>query len=341
MNRTTVLLLFGGESPEHEVSIASARNVYAALDDEKYDVRLGFIDKHGKWWLLPSLDGEVTSHGHPQLVPVLGSRQFMTLPESTFLRPDVLLPVMHGEGGEDGTVQGLARLMHIPIVGCGVLASAVAMDKIMSKHLFQEAGIPVVPFAEYRAHDPIPPFRQLVTNLGSPFFVKPATLGSSVGVSKVHSEEEYHKALETALGFSSKVLIEQGIIGQELEVAALGSTADVEVSNVGEVKPDREFYSYESKYDPQSTSQLVIPADIPPTVAEDIRIYAKKAFQVLECSGLSRVDFFYSSDGTIYVNEVNTFPGFTNISMYPKLWQERGVHYPALIERLIQIALDK
>lgn len=341
MQPTTVLLVFGGESAEHDVSVASARNVFAALDDTKYTIHLCYIDKSGRWWSLSTLDGEIHTTGLPQLVPVLGTAQLVTLPESKTIHPDVILAILHGPNGEDGTVQGLAKLLHVPIVGCDVTASAVCMDKILTKRLLSQADLPIVPYQIHTKGHENPDFNKLTMSLGSPLFVKPANLGSSVGISKVYNEDELHKALETAHQYDPKALIEPSISGRELEIAVLGHNENPEVSGVGEIKPQGDFYSYESKYDPTSTSEIIIPAELDEQTAERIRDYAGKAYQTLGCDGLTRVDFFLSDDGTIYINELNTIPGFTNISMYAKLWRERGLNYPQLVERLIALALDK
>jgi D-alanine-D-alanine ligase len=341
MQRTAVLLLFGGESSEHEVSISSVRNIYAAIDDTKFDVQLGYIDRQGKWWLVDRLSQDIETHGAPQLVPVLGAGSFVTLPSSRVVKPDVILPVLHGKNGEDGSVQGLAQLLHIPIVGCDMTASAICMDKLATKEILMTAGIHVAPYEAHYKGGKTPDFNHLSMRLGSPMFVKPARAGSSVGVSKVYSEEELIRALETAHEHDDMVLIERGISGRELEVAVLGNPPNHEASGVGEVKPSDDFYSYDAKYAATSTSEIVIPAEIDPDETERIRKTAEKTYALLGCRGLSRVDFFLADDGTLYVNEVNTLPGFTNISMYPKLWRERGVSYSQLIERLVLLALEK
>ena len=339
MQRTTVLLLFGGESAEHEVSIASARNVFAALDDEKFDVKLGFIDKTGKWWLLPSLEQVISTHGHPQLVPVLGTGQLTTLPETITLNPDVILPILHGPNGEDGTIQGLARLLHVPIVGNDVAASAICMDKDFTKQLLQKAGLPVVDGKVLFAYNQHPSYEEAKRELGEVLFIKPANLGSSVGVYKVKNQEEWEDALAGAFLHDEKVLAERAVKARELEVAVLGAKNNVEVSGVGEIKPDAEFYSYEAKYDSSSQSKLLIPAEINEELSEKVRNYAKRAFQAVGGSGMARIDFFLEGEDRIYINEINTIPGFTNISMYPKLWRAKGLNYPDLIEKLIKIVL--
>lgn len=341
MKRTTVLLLFGGESSEHEVSISSARNVFAALDDLKYDVNLCYIDRSGSWWLMDDISGSIDVSGLDRLVPLLGVGELMTVPGGIKIKPDVILPILHGANGEDGTVQGLARLTHIPIVGCKLTSSAIAMDKIITKQLLEYNGIKTVPYVIHSAGDLMPSFAELSHNLGSTLFVKPANGGSSVGISKVSSGEELITAIKDAYNHDDKILIEKAITARELEVAALGSGSSLQISGVGEICPDRDFYSYESKYNPYSSTKLVIPADIPSDLLKEIRDTSKRVYKVIGCKGLARIDFFLSDDGILYLNEINTLPGFTNISMYPKLWQHEGISYGHLIDILIADALEK
>lgn len=339
MQRIKLLMLFGGESAEHEVSISSARNVYAALDDQKYEVFLGYISKDGRWWLVESIDG--IGGENPELIPVMGAKEFTVEPGGRRVDPDVILPILHGPNGEDGSVQGLAQLLHIPIVGCGVIGSAVCMDKDVAKRLLRYADIPVADWVTYRKGEELPDFAHLTLELGNPLFVKPANMGSSVGVSKVTDKQSFEEAMEQALQHDHKIIIEQGISGRELECAVLGNDKP-EASGVGEIKADREFYSYESKYDPESTTDVVVPAEnLDEEMVERIRELAVKAYTLLECRGFARADVFLADDGTVFVNELNTLPGFTNISMYPKLWRERGLHYPTLIDRLITLALEE
>lgn len=341
MNRPTVLLLFGGESSEHDVSISSARNVYAAIDDAHFEVILGYIDRQGKWWLLDKLAGEISTHGAPQLAPVLGSGSFVTFPSSRVVKPDVILPILHGPNGEDGTVQGLAQLLHIPIVGCDMIASSICMDKCATKEILRANDIKVVPYEKHHISQPLPDFNKLSMTLGSPLFVKPARAGSSVGVSKVYSEEELVKALDDAHTHGDTVLIETGVVAREIEVAVLGNPPHHQASIAGEIKPEGDFYSYDSKYGAGSQSEIIIPAPLEPGTMRAIREMAARAYELLGCQGLSRVDFFLTDDDTIYLNEVNTLPGFTNISMYAKLWREEGISYSELIERLIMLALGQ
>lgn len=339
MDRTTVLLLFGGESSEHEVSISSARNVYAAIDNTKFDVILGYIDRNGKWWLLDRFNSEINTHGAPQLAPVLGSGSFVSFPSSRIVKPDVILPILHGKNGEDGTVQGLARLLHIPVVGCDMTSSVLCMDKVATKEILLAHEITIAAYETHYAHDVIPDFNHLSMKLGCPMFVKPARAGSSVGVSKVYSEEELIDALKLAHKHDTVAIIEQGIQGRELEVAVLGNSPKHIVSGVGEVITGDEFYSYDAKYAPGSQSKVVTPADVDAHIALRISQLAADVYAIFGCSGLARVDFFLADDGTVYVNEINTLPGFTNISMYPKLWRNEGISYSQLIEHLITLAI--
>lgn len=339
MQRPTVLLLFGGESSEHEVSISSARNVYAALDDTKFDVVLCFIDKQGKWHLLNDFGMAISTHDAPQLVPALGSACFMTVPASHMIQPDVILPILHGKNGEDGSVQGLAQLLHIPIVGCDMTASAICMDKLATKQILEANGIAGVDFVVHHEGEIKPSFDSLSEKLGQKLFVKPTRAGSSVGVSKVTNEDELATALDVAHKHDAVVLIERGVDGREIEVAVLGNPPEHKASRPGEIKAEGEFYSYDSKYSSTSGSTVIIPAEMNETIEQRIRDLALQAYSLLGCRGLARVDFYLLDDGTIYLGEVNTIPGFTNISMYPKLWRQAGLGYPELIERLISDAL--
>lgn len=341
MDRPTVLLLFGGESPEHDVSISSARNVYAAIDNAKFNVVLGYIDRQGKWWQLDRMGEDVASHGAPQLAPVLGSGSFVTFPSSRVVKPDVIFPILHGKNGEDGSVQGLAQLLHIPIVGCDMTASSIAMDKVATKEILMTNGIKVVPYVAHRIGEPDPDFNHLSMKLGSPMFVKPSRAGSSFGVTKVYSEDELASALAAAHKYDDVALIERGISGRELEVSVLGNPPAHQMSGVCEVRTTEGFYDYEAKYASTSTTEFDIPANLPDDVTEKVRTLAGRAYAVLGCKGLARADFFLTDDGTIYVNELNTIPGFTNLSVYPKLWREAGVPYSKLIERLIYLALGR
>ena len=338
MTRQTVLLLFGGESSEHDVSISSARNVYAAMDGDKYNVLICYIDRHGKWWLLPRWTDELSEHGGSQLLAAPGTKSFMTIPGNNIIHPDVILPILHGKNGEDGTVQGLASLLHIPIVGCDTTASAVCMDKILTKQILEANGIKTAAYFVHRRGSVLPKYDEVVEQLGDMLFVKPSRSGSSVGVTKVHNKSEFIPAIHKALEHDDRVLIERAVSGRELETAVMGNPPHHTVSGIGEIVVGAEFYDYDDKYSADSMSQVLTNVDLDPAVAEAIRGISAKAYEVLGCKGLARVD--YLLEGKVpYLLEVNTLPGFTNISMYPKLWRAAGMHYPELIEALIDNAV--
>ena len=338
MTRQTVLLLFGGESTEHDVSVTSARNVYAACDNEKYDIKLCYIDKSGHWWLLDSWTENPVNHRDGQLFAALGAGGFMVIPSGATLHVDVILPILHGKNGEDGTVQGLAQLLHIPIVGCDVTASATAMDKTLTKQVLEANGIKTVEYEVYNKGSDLPQYTDLANRFKSGhMFVKPARSGSSVGVRKVHDESEFMPAIENALQYDSRILIERAIVGRELETAVLGNPPSHIVSGIGEVIPGAEFYDYDDKYAADSKSQVKLDAELDPELTARIRDTSKRAYALLGCTGLARIDYLLEGD-TFYVIEVNTLPGFTNISMYPKLWRESGIRYAELIDKLIESA---
>ncbi len=344
-------ILFGGKSAEHEISILSAKNVLDALDRTKYQAVLIHIDKKGAWHVLnerslseaiqsgtslPEKTGHSTVVLGPQsegtLVPVENKEHFAQL--------DVVFPILHGPFGEDGTVQGLLKLANVPFVGAGVLGSAVGMDKDVMKRLLREAGIPIGKYLCLHKHDPEPPFERITSELGIPCFIKPANLGSSVGISKVENESEYKEALRLAFSFDRKVIIEAFIAGREIECAVLGNEDPI-ASIPGEVISHHNFYSYEAKYLDDKASRTEIPAKLSPEQTERVQNLAIKTFKTLCCEGLGRVDCFLTADDRLLVNEINTLPGFTEISMYPKMWAYSGISYPELIDRLIQLSIER
>ncbi len=336
MTKKRVLLVYGGKSSEHDVSLMSARNVYAALDENKYDVTLCLIDREGRWWLQDIVDD--THSGQPQILPVLGQKQFVTLPDHHIIKPDVVLPVLHGQNGEDGTVQGLCQLLGLSYVGPSLLGAAVTMDKDMTKRLLEHADIPVVPWRTWRIKDYKPTFDMISDELGTTdMFVKPASAGSSVGVSHITSADSWEKVLDMASQHSEVVLIEKTIQGREIELAVIGGD-EIRVSGAGEIKSGEDFYDYDDKYSAASTAKVQIPADISEKMLGQLQAYAKKTFEITECQGMARIDFLVE-DETIYLNEINSIPGFTNISMYPKLWQHEGVRFPQLVDQLIELSL--
>ncbi|MDR1588118.1 MAG: D-alanine--D-alanine ligase [Treponema sp.] len=357
MGKIRVGILFGGKSAEHEVSLQSARNVYDAIDRSKYEPVLIGIDKTGRWllndagrFLLNSEDPKNISlnpGGEPvALVPRSGGALSGLGAFREAGRVDVVFPILHGPFGEDGTVQGLLKLADIPFVGSSVLGSAAGMDKDMMKRLLRDSGIPIGKFLVLRSHEAAPSFSGVKETLGLPLFVKPANMGSSIGISKAHNEDEFYRAVAEAFQYDNKIILEEFIRGRELECAVLGNEAPA-ASVPGEIISSHEFYSYDAKYLDENGAALVIPADIDGMTKKQIQELAVKTFQVLNCEGLSRVDFFLrdgkdgAGEGRVIVNEINTMPGFTRISMYPKLWEASGVGYTELISRLIELAIDR
>jgi D-alanine-D-alanine ligase len=374
-------LIFGGRSGEHDVSLASAQSVMANLDKEKYEVVPIGITQQGTWLLgtEPTKLIEVRQRGDSEEVvqseearrpqgaspPSTGTKGLsvpvpVTLTGDPTLRRlvplhsdeslgenaaiDVIFPVLHGTYGEDGTLQGLLEMANVPYVGCGVLGAALGMDKEKMKMIFQAAGLPVCDYLVYRRgeweREPESILDAIEQRLGYPNFVKPANLGSSVGINKAHDRTELAQAINVAAEYDRKIVIEKGLNCRELECAVLGNDEPI-ASVVGEVIASNEFYDYDAKY-LDNKSQTIIPADLPRETAEEIRRQAVKAFLALDLSGLARVDFFLErATGQVYINEVNTMPGFTQISMYPKLWEASGIPYKELLDRLIELGIER
>lgn len=354
MNKIRVGVVFGGKSAEHEVSLQSAKNIVDAIDKEKFDVILLGIDKQGEWHI-NDVSNYLINAENPALIALnRSSRNVALIPGQTqhqlietdrasapLSQIDVIFPIVHGTLGEDGSLQGLLRMANIPFVGSSVLGSAVSMDKDVTKRLLRDAGLLVAPFvtltrANRQRHD----FAGVTAKLGLPLFVKPANQGSSVGVSKVRNAEEYQRAVELAFSYDHKVLVESAIVGREIECAVLGNDRP-QASLCGEIVLHDEFYSYDTKYINEDGAAVAIPAPLSPETHERIRAVALQAFQALDCQGMARVDVFLTPQDEVIVNEVNTLPGFTNISMYPKLWEASGIGYTALITRLLELALER
>jgi D-alanine-D-alanine ligase len=351
--RLRIGVLFGGRSGEHEVSLASAASVIRGLDPNKYEAIPIGITKEGHWLIgagaqkmLPEVlrgGQRVMMTADPtdaSLVPLDGSGRSGGVGQ----RLDVVFPVMHGTFGEDGTIQGLLDLAGLPFVGAGVLGSAIGMDKDVAKRLLQVAKIPVVPWITVHRHEwergPKEIQKAIEKKFKYPVFVKPATLGSSVGMTKVHSRAELAQALNLASEFALKILVEKAMVAREIEVSVLGNS-DPKASIPGEIVPHREFYDYAAKYLEEGT-QLLIPAKLKPAQVKKVQALAVAAFRALELSGMARVDFFLEKrGGHLFLNEVNTIPGFTSISMYPKLWEASGIPFRQLIDRLIELALEQ
>ncbi len=348
-----VAIIFGGKSAEHEISIISAKNVIDAIDKEKYEpVPIG-IDKDGSWYLNeqskfilessnPKLAKINKADEKVALVPIDNSNELMSITSNENKgKIDVAFPILHGTYGEDGSIQGLLRMANIPYVGADVLGSAVGMDKDVLKRLLHDAKIPIPKFEVFdKTSIKNASFEKLTEKLGSSMFIKPANLGSSVGISKASTEEEFKKAVDVAFNFDKKILCEESVKGREIECSVLGNEEPI-ASLPGEIIVNSEFYSYETKYLNGDAATLEIPAKLPEDIIKKIQEYAVKAFKVLCCQGMARVDFFLRGDTEILVNEINTIPGFTKISMYPKLWEASGIPYTELIDRLIQLAIER
>lgn len=349
-----VALLFGGESAEHAVSLESGKNVADALDRNKYEVHLIGIDKKGVMRSVPSIDIlRKTDVAKPIDVEAVGQEVFIVPgPKKTaeilelqsgkrLGTIDAVFPILHGPYGEDGTMQGYLRLLGLPYVGPGVLGSAVGMDKDVTKRLLAQAGLPIPKFVALKRHETkTHDFEMLKRELGLPFFLKPANMGSSVGVHKINDAAKFETAIKDAFQYDTKVMVEEFIQGREIECAVLGNK-DLVASVPGEVMPQHEFYSYEAKYLDENGARLAIPAELTASQVEQVKAMALKVFRTLECEGLSRVDFFLKKDGTLLVNEINTIPGFTKISMYPKMMGATGVGYSDLIDKLITLAMER
>ena len=386
MDKKTVAILFGGKSAEHEVSLQSAKNIFDALDREKYRVVLIGIDKSGQWllqeeaqFLLNAQDPQhiklspaanpvtlIPQRGLAAASPGARASSSSAAPSPSGSAPpaasdtslagsaapghaasgppllpiDVVFPILHGPFGEDGTVQGLLKLADLPFVGSDVLGSAVGMDKDAMKRLLRDAGIPIAKFIVLHSHEKAPDFAEIARELGLPLFLKPANMGSSVGVSKINTEAEYREGIAAAYQYDRKIIIEEYIQGREIECSVLGNE-EPRASLPGEVIPTHDFYSYSAKYLDEAGAVLEIPAKLPESTVREVQALAIKAFECLCCEGLARVDFFLKPNGEILVNEINTMPGFTRISMYPKLWGVSGIGYSELLDELIELAIRR
>ena len=346
--KTKLGLLYGGKSAEHQVSLRTALAVIRALDHQKFDIHPIYISEKGEWIKGPQLDGPVDdikalkfSEADALEAPTLSASLFQTNDGKESF--DVIFPLLHGPNGEDGTVQGFLELLNLPYVGNGVLASSAGMDKVIMKNIFAQAGLAQVKYVSFIKSEwtqvQQSAYEKVEKELGYPCFVKPANLGSSVGISKCSNRAELEIAFQEAFQFDRKVIIEEGVIAREVELAVLGNDHP-ECSVAGEIVPKKDFYDYKAKYEDGDTA-LIIPAQITKEEYSNLNEMAIKAFKALDCSGLVRADFFLTKDGKAYINEVNTMPGFTPISMFPLLWSESGLEYPKLIERLVQLAIER
>lgn len=346
--KTKIGLLYGGKSAEHKVSLQTAFAVINALDFEKFEIYPIYITTQGHWVKGAQLKAptetvkELELNRENEISPVtLAPTLFQA--EQKDMALDVIFPLLHGPNGEDGTVQGLLELLNLPYVGNGVLASAAGMDKIIMKNIFAQAGLAQVNYVAFirseweKAKEES--YQKVEMELGYPCFVKPANLGSSVGISKCKDRPELEAAFEEAFQFDRKIIIEEGVTAREVEIGVLGND-EPQCSVAGEIVPKKDFYDYKAKYEDESTA-LIIPADLKEEEYAQIKDIAIKAFKALDCSGLVRADFFLTKDGKALINEVNTMPGFTPYSMFPLLWKEAGLEYSALIERLVELAKER
>jgi D-alanine-D-alanine ligase len=338
MGKLRVGVLYGGRSVEHDVSLLSAKNILQNIDAEKYDVYLLAIDKEGKWYLCNDINRPISDGAALSVKLDANDAIFFTANEQ--LKLDVIFPILHGTDGEDGSVQGLLQTLNIGCVGSGVLGSAASMDKLLAKRVLQSAGLPVAKFRAFKDHQREKiKFGEIVDHLGLPFIVKPAKLGSSVGVSKISIEDNFSEALDYAFKYDDSILIEEFIDGREVECAILGNQNPM-ASVAGEVILSKkyDFYSFTAKYEDPEAAKITIPADMPGSVHKLIKELCLEAYDLLNCHELARIDLFVKADGAVFINEINTLPGFTNISMYPSLIQHEGIGYQELISKLIEMA---
>lgn len=351
MSKLTICLLCGGQSTEHEVSLLSAKNVLAAISREHYDVLVVGIEKDGTWRYFAD-EKFIVNADDPRMVAIAQGGEVVfackadgksVLARRNGGRPmpfDVIFPVLHGANGEDGAVQGLAQLLDCPCVGCGMLASAICMDKDVAKRLLEYHGIKTAPWKVAMKGSTVD-CEAIVNEFGLPLFVKPANAGSSVGVVKVRTMDDFLPALKEAWKFDKKVLIEKAMVGREIECAVLGNGTKTFCAVPGEIVPNVEFYSYDAKYTMDDGAELKAPAELDDETRERIQSIAQDAYICLGCSGMARVDFFLLKDGSIVLNEINTIPGFTQISMYPRLMGLSGIGYSELVDKLVKLALEK
>ncbi|MFC3927482.1 D-alanine--D-alanine ligase [Streptococcus caprae] len=339
MSKQTIILLYGGRSAEREVSVLTAESVMRAVNYDQFVVKTYFITQAGdfiqtqEFTSTPGQDEKLMTNN-----TVDASRQIK--PSDIYEAGAVVFPVLHGPMGEDGSIQGFLETLRLPYVGTNVLSSSAAMDKIVTKHILSSVGVPQVAYTVYvEGGDLEATIAETMANLTFPIFVKPANMGSSVGISKAENEAELRAAIDLALQYDSRILIEQGVVAREIEVGLLGNS-DVKTTEAGEVVKDVAFYDYQAKYIDNKIT-MAIPADIPASIMDQMRQYAATAFKALGGCGLSRCDFFLTEDGSIYLNELNTMPGFTQWSMYPLLWDNMGLAYPDLIAELVRLGQEK
>ncbi|MBZ4683463.1 MAG: D-alanine-D-alanine ligase [Fusobacteriaceae bacterium] len=348
MSKVSLGLIFGGQSQEHEVSLQSAKNIYEAVNKDKYDIKLIGVDKEGNWFLFDKafLENEndpknikLKKNGIELGFSLRGKNsKLIKLDNKEEINLDIVFSIIHGTIGEDGALQGMLKVLNIPFVGAGILGSAVGMDKEIMKRLLINAGIKTSNYIAIREKD-IVDYEKIEEKLGYPMFVKPANMGSSVGINKAKNKTELKEAISEAFKYDNKIIIEEFIKGREIECAILEKNGEILASGIGEITPNldkHEFYSYEAKYIDENGAKLEIPAKLETEIVKKVQNISKEVFKILECKDIARVDSFLCENGDVYVNEINTLPGFTKISMYPKLWNEEGISYSELIDILIK-----
>jgi D-alanine-D-alanine ligase len=342
-NKKKVAILYGGRSVEHGVSVNSARNIFEFIDKTRFEPLPIGISKSGRWFLNTTISKDIEQGKALGLILDPQSPGFLLLSTGDRIKADIIFPVLHGTDGEDGSIQGMIKAMDIPMVGTGVLGSSLAMSKIIAKHLLKAAGLPVTKFLTYNYTEKENiTFDEIASQLGAPFMVKAASLGSSVGVSKVSHAGELVNALEEAFRYDDNMIVEEFITGREIECAILGNEPP-QASNPGEIviSSKYEFYTFDAKYVDPDAVKIEVPANLDAGIAEKIKDVSVKAFQTLNCEDFSRVDLFLTKEGKVYVNEINTIPGFTNSSMFPMMWKERGISFPDLITKLLDLAQER
>jgi D-alanine-D-alanine ligase len=342
MSKRKIAILYGGRSVEHGVSINSARNIFEYIDKELFEPILIGISPKGVWYHTQTVTKEIEK-GEPLFIQLNPSNPVFSTSKGKSFGADIIFPVLHGTDGEDGSIQGLIKAMDLPMVGTSVLGSAVSMSKLVTKRLLKEEGLPVADFltAHFSEKDNLR-FDEIEKKLGLPFMVKSASLGSSVGVSKVKSKEDFDKAISDSFRYDDNILMEEYVQGREIECAILGNEPAL-ASLPGEIiiSKEYEFYTFDAKYVDGSAVSIDVPAKLEPTVQEKIRTLSLQAYHALSCEDFARVDLFLTKEGKVYVNEINTIPGFTNSSMFPMMWKERGVSFTELISKLISLATER
>ncbi|MEO5600955.1 MAG: D-alanine--D-alanine ligase family protein [Cyclobacteriaceae bacterium] len=338
-----VAILYGGRSVEHGVSVNSARNIFEYINKDRFEPLPIGINKSGQWYLTSGVTKDIGQGKALGLILDAQSPGFILVSSGDRIKADIIFPVLHGTDGEDGSIQGLIKAMDIPMVGTGVLGSSIAMNKIIAKRLLKDAGLPITNFVSfhYTEKDKIN-FKAIKKTLGMPFMVKSASLGSSVGVSKVKNEADFDKAVEDSFRYDDAILMEEFVTGREIECAILGNNP-VEASYPGEIviNPKYEFYTFDAKYVDPDAVRIDVPAKLDPKIVKKVRDVCVKAYKTLSCEDFSRVDLFLTEEGKIYINEINTIPGFTNSSMFPMMWKERGIPFSELISRLLDLAQQR